>query len=116
MDMKKVTCAVLIAAASVSAVVAATEVPAPAPGPSSGASASLPLIGSLAGTIHSGKYFSPLLNIGTTDDISDLSYGLRCTHNKSTHIHRMTSNGLHGSSNTSSNRSRALSSVHNLHV
>ncbi|CAL0328730.1 unnamed protein product [Lupinus luteus] len=36
MEMKKVACAVLFAAASVSAV-AATEVPAPAPGPSSGA-------------------------------------------------------------------------------
>ncbi|XP_020205905.1 arabinogalactan protein 23 [Cajanus cajan] len=49
MDMKKVTCAVLIAAASMSAAVAAVEVPAPAPGPSSGASATLPLVGSLVG-------------------------------------------------------------------
>ncbi|ESW34249.1 hypothetical protein PHAVU_001G137100 [Phaseolus vulgaris] len=47
MDMKKVTCAILIAAASMSAVVAATEVPAPAPGPDSGAT--VPLVGSLVG-------------------------------------------------------------------
>ncbi|KAE9617307.1 hypothetical protein Lalb_Chr03g0033991 [Lupinus albus] len=37
MEMKKVACAVLFAAASISAVAAAAEVPAPAPGPSSGA-------------------------------------------------------------------------------
>ncbi|CAJ1978635.1 unnamed protein product [Sphenostylis stenocarpa] len=49
MDMRKVTCAVLIAAASVSAAMATAEVAAPAPGPSSGASASLPLVGSLVG-------------------------------------------------------------------
>ncbi|RDX94896.1 hypothetical protein CR513_22660, partial [Mucuna pruriens] len=48
MDMKKVTCVVLIAAASVVAV-AATEVPAAAPGPSSGASTALPLVGSFVG-------------------------------------------------------------------
>ncbi|KOM38806.1 arabinogalactan protein 23-like [Vigna umbellata] len=47
MDMKKVTCAILIAAASMSAVAAATEVPAPAPGPVSGAT--VPLVGSLVG-------------------------------------------------------------------
>ncbi|KAL2327832.1 hypothetical protein Fmac_021259 [Flemingia macrophylla] len=50
MDMKKVTCAVVvIAATSMSAAVAAAEVPAPAPGPSSGASAAFPLVGSLVG-------------------------------------------------------------------
>ncbi|MCH98543.1 arabinogalactan peptide 23-like [Trifolium medium] len=49
MDMRKVTCAVLIAAASMSAVMASTEVPAPAPGPSSGASAAIPIVGSLVG-------------------------------------------------------------------
>ncbi|XP_057982432.1 arabinogalactan protein 23 [Malania oleifera] len=46
MDMKKMTCAVLVAAASMSAVLA-TE--APAPGPSSGSSATLPVVGSLVG-------------------------------------------------------------------
>ncbi|KAG2687014.1 hypothetical protein I3843_09G034700 [Carya illinoinensis] len=50
MDAKKISCAVLIAAASMSAALASsTEVPAPAPGPSSGASATLPLVGSLVG-------------------------------------------------------------------
>ncbi|CAJ1978634.1 unnamed protein product [Sphenostylis stenocarpa] len=48
-EAKKVTCAVLIAAASVSTAVATVEVAAPAPGPSSGASAALPLVGSLVG-------------------------------------------------------------------
>ncbi|TKY53309.1 hypothetical protein E2542_SST24836 [Spatholobus suberectus] len=47
MDMKKFTCAVLIAAASMSAALATTQVPAPAPGPSSGASATA--VGSLVG-------------------------------------------------------------------
>ncbi|CAJ1967513.1 unnamed protein product [Sphenostylis stenocarpa] len=47
MDMRKVSCAVLIVAASMSAALAATEVPAPAPGPSSGASATV--VGSLVG-------------------------------------------------------------------
>ncbi|KAJ1409933.1 hypothetical protein SESBI_22404 [Sesbania bispinosa] len=47
MDMKKVTCAVLIAAASMSAALAATEVPAPAPGPSSDATTTV--VGSLVG-------------------------------------------------------------------
>ena len=49
MDMKKVTCAVLIVAASMSAALAATNAPAPAPGPTSGASANLPVVGSLVG-------------------------------------------------------------------
>ncbi|CAL0310574.1 unnamed protein product [Lupinus luteus] len=49
MEMKKVFCAVVIAAASMTAVMAATEVPASAPAPSSGASATLPLVGSLVG-------------------------------------------------------------------
>ncbi|KAL2320807.1 hypothetical protein Fmac_029776 [Flemingia macrophylla] len=51
MDMKKVTCAVLIAAASVSSAVAAAESPSPAPGPAgaSAASATFPLVGSLVG-------------------------------------------------------------------
>ena len=47
MDIRKVTCAVLIAAASMSAALATTEVSAPAPGPSSGASAAT--VGSLVG-------------------------------------------------------------------
>ncbi|KAK7278875.1 hypothetical protein RJT34_23914 [Clitoria ternatea] len=48
MDMKKVTCAVLlVATAYMSAALATTEVPAPAPGPSSGASATV--VGSLVG-------------------------------------------------------------------
>ncbi|XP_050911136.1 arabinogalactan protein 23 [Lathyrus oleraceus] len=51
MNMKKVTCAVLFVAASMSAAMAAVEVPAaaPAPGPSSDASASIPIVGSLVG-------------------------------------------------------------------
>ncbi|KAG2405669.1 uncharacterized protein HKW66_Vig0049240 [Vigna angularis] len=52
MDMKKVTCAILIAAASMSAVAAATEVPAPAPGPVSGAT--VPLVGSLYQIMETG--------------------------------------------------------------
>lgn len=50
MDMKKVTCAVLfVAAASMGATMAITEVPAPAPGPDTGAAAGLPVVGSLIG-------------------------------------------------------------------
>lgn len=64
MEMKKIACAVLFAAASLSAVLAdhhhhksspapapaqAATAPAPAPGPSSGASAGLPVVGSLVG-------------------------------------------------------------------
>ncbi|KAI3412206.1 uncharacterized protein J3R85_017573 [Psidium guajava] len=49
MDMKKISCAVLVAAASMSAVLASDASPAPAPGPSSGASAALPIFGSLVG-------------------------------------------------------------------
>ncbi|RZB47911.1 hypothetical protein D0Y65_051463 [Glycine soja] len=49
MDMKKITCALLIAATSVSAAVAATEVPASAPGPGPSSGASAPLVGSLIG-------------------------------------------------------------------
>ena len=48
MEMKKIACAIIFAAASVSAVVA-DDAAAPAPGPSSGASASLPVLGSLVG-------------------------------------------------------------------
>ncbi|KAL3580166.1 hypothetical protein D5086_018001 [Populus alba] len=48
MEMKKIACAILFAAASVSAVMA-DEVAAPAPSPASGASASLPIVGSLVG-------------------------------------------------------------------
>ncbi|RDY02155.1 hypothetical protein CR513_14423, partial [Mucuna pruriens] len=61
MDMKKVTCAVLIVAASVSAAVATAEVPAAAPGPSSGASAALPLVGSfvvLVLNVNDSNHFS----------------------------------------------------------
>lgn len=53
MEMKKVVCAVLFAAASMSTVLAHEgheySSPAPAPGPSSGASASLPVVGSMIG-------------------------------------------------------------------
>ncbi|KAI4344935.1 hypothetical protein L6164_012112 [Bauhinia variegata] len=54
MDMKKVTCVVIVAAASMSAALAAIEAPeaspAAAPGPSSGAvAASFPVVGSLIG-------------------------------------------------------------------
>ncbi|PRQ54621.1 hypothetical protein RchiOBHm_Chr1g0315711 [Rosa chinensis] len=55
MEMKKIACAVLFAAASVSAVVAG-HAPAPAPGPagaeaptSGAAAASLPILGSMFG-------------------------------------------------------------------
>ncbi|KAJ4828006.1 Arabinogalactan protein 23 [Turnera subulata] len=48
MEMKKVACAVLFAAASMSAVMA-TEVEAPAQAPTSGAFSSLPALGSLVG-------------------------------------------------------------------
>ncbi|KAL3732717.1 hypothetical protein ACJRO7_029379 [Eucalyptus globulus] len=47
MEMKKIACAVLFAAASVSAVMAQEE--APAPSPTNGAAASLPVVGSLVG-------------------------------------------------------------------
>lgn len=60
MEMKKIACAVLFTAASLSAVLAdhhhhtsspapAPAQAAPAPGPSSGASAGLPVVGSLVG-------------------------------------------------------------------
>ncbi|XP_030962086.1 arabinogalactan protein 23-like [Quercus lobata] len=60
MEMKKIACAVLLAAASLSAVLAdhhhhtsspapAPAQAAPAPGPSSGASAGLPVVGPLVG-------------------------------------------------------------------
>lgn len=57
MEMKKIACAVLFAAASVSAVMAG-EAPAPAPGPAgaelaptsgAAAAASLPILGSMVG-------------------------------------------------------------------
>uniref|UniRef100_A0A7N0TPC4 Arabinogalactan peptide 23-like n=1 Tax=Kalanchoe fedtschenkoi TaxID=63787 RepID=A0A7N0TPC4_KALFE len=48
MDMRKVACAALVAAASMTAVLA-VEAPAAAPGPSSDASVSVPAIGSLVG-------------------------------------------------------------------
>lgn len=48
MDMKRISCAVIVAAATVSAAMAA-EVPAPAPAPTSGAADTLPVIGSLIG-------------------------------------------------------------------
>ncbi|KAJ6385336.1 hypothetical protein OIU77_028499 [Salix suchowensis] len=48
MEMKRIACAILFAAASVSAVMA-DEAAAPAPSPASGASASLPIVGSLVG-------------------------------------------------------------------
>ncbi|PON58107.1 hypothetical protein PanWU01x14_168770 [Parasponia andersonii] len=49
MELKKISTAVIVAAASLSSVMAANEVLAPAPGPSSGASATLPVVGSLVG-------------------------------------------------------------------
>ncbi|XVF56084.1 hypothetical protein PTKIN_Ptkin06aG0088300 [Pterospermum kingtungense] len=54
MEMKKITCAVIVAAASMSAVMASTDAPAAAPGPasasaSSAASSTLPVLGSLVG-------------------------------------------------------------------
>ncbi|KAG5242707.1 arabinogalactan peptide [Salix suchowensis] len=48
MDLKKISCAVL-AAASMTAALAADEISAPAPSPASGASATLPVVGSLIG-------------------------------------------------------------------
>ncbi|KAM7470306.1 hypothetical protein LguiA_008489 [Lonicera macranthoides] len=47
MEMKKIACAALVAAASMSAVLAQTEAPAPAP--ASDATAALPALGSLVG-------------------------------------------------------------------
>ncbi|OVA12266.1 hypothetical protein BVC80_1779g40 [Macleaya cordata] len=50
MDMKKISCAVLIAvAASMNAALAADEAHAPAPGPASNAMTTMPVIGSLVG-------------------------------------------------------------------
>ncbi|KAM7474550.1 hypothetical protein LguiB_021793 [Lonicera macranthoides] len=47
MEMKKIACAALVAAASMSAAVAHVEAPAPAP--ASDATVALPVIGSLVG-------------------------------------------------------------------
>ncbi|KAG8391269.1 hypothetical protein BUALT_Bualt01G0170500 [Buddleja alternifolia] len=49
MDMRKIACAALIAAASISTVAATSHAPtmAPAPGPASDAVAALPAVGSL---------------------------------------------------------------------
>ncbi|KAH7527836.1 hypothetical protein FEM48_Zijuj05G0008700 [Ziziphus jujuba var. spinosa] len=44
MEMKKIACAVIFAAASVSAVMAQEQSQAPAPAPASGASASVPVL------------------------------------------------------------------------
>lgn len=49
MDMKKISCAVLIAAASMTAVLASTDTLSPAPGPSSGSIETLPAAGTLVG-------------------------------------------------------------------
>ncbi|KAF2591742.1 hypothetical protein F2Q70_00041081 [Brassica cretica] len=49
MEMKKIACGVLFAAASMTAVMAVEEAGAPAPGPASAASAALPALGSLIG-------------------------------------------------------------------
>lgn len=51
MDMKKVSCALIIAAASMSAAMASVEVPASAPGPAAAgeSSGAVPLVGSLIG-------------------------------------------------------------------
>ncbi|RZB86483.1 hypothetical protein D0Y65_026501 [Glycine soja] len=81
MDMKKVTCAVLIAAASMSAALAATEVPAPAPGPSSGASAAA-AVGSLFTSLHGVR----LPSVVTRDpqlyplNLPNIIIGLKLTH------------------------------------
>ncbi|CAI9103119.1 OLC1v1001560C1 [Oldenlandia corymbosa var. corymbosa] len=48
MEMKKIACAALVAAASMSAVLA-LEAPAPAPAAHSGADAALPAVGTLVG-------------------------------------------------------------------
>nr|KYP73452.1 hypothetical protein KK1_006077 [Cajanus cajan] len=56
MDMKKVTCTILIIAASMSVVVAANEVLAPAPSLSNGAFATLPFVGSLLGASISSLF------------------------------------------------------------
>ncbi|KAJ9685736.1 hypothetical protein PVL29_017680 [Vitis rotundifolia] len=55
MDMKKIACALLVAAASMSAVLASDDMYAPAPAPAHNAAASLRLAGSLYlqfGTVH----------------------------------------------------------------
>ncbi|OMO63159.1 arabinogalactan peptide 23-like protein [Corchorus capsularis] len=49
MDMKKISCAVIVAAASMSAALAAGDAPAAAPGPASDAASALPVIGSVVG-------------------------------------------------------------------
>ena len=49
MEMKKIACAIIFAAASVSAVVAQEATQAPAPAPASAAIATLPTLGSLVG-------------------------------------------------------------------
>ncbi|XVE76702.1 hypothetical protein DITRI_Ditri13aG0002700 [Diplodiscus trichospermus] len=49
MEMKKTACAILFAAASMSAVMAEVAAPAPAPTATSDASASLPVVGSIVG-------------------------------------------------------------------
>ena len=49
MEIKKITIAFIVAAASLSLAMGADEVLAPAPAPSSGASATLPVVGSLVG-------------------------------------------------------------------
>jgi len=49
MELKKISCAVLVVAASMSAAFAADEISAPAPSPTSGASATFPVVGSLIG-------------------------------------------------------------------
>ncbi|KAK9125400.1 hypothetical protein Scep_014246 [Stephania cephalantha] len=49
MDMKKITCAFLVAAAAATMTAAETMSPAAAPGPASGSSVAVPVIGSLLG-------------------------------------------------------------------
>ncbi|KAM7508997.1 hypothetical protein LguiA_019450 [Lonicera macranthoides] len=49
MEMKKVACAALVAAASMCAAMAMAESQAPAPAPASAATAALPALGSLVG-------------------------------------------------------------------
>lgn len=49
MEMKKIACAIIFAAASVSAVVAQEATAAPAPSPTSAATATLPALGSFIG-------------------------------------------------------------------
>ncbi|CDP07754.1 unnamed protein product [Coffea canephora] len=49
MEMKNIACAVLVAAASMSAVLAESQAPAPAPAAANNAYAALPAVGTIVG-------------------------------------------------------------------